>query len=122
MGYAFMPFARYFDFSGRSTRREYWAFALLITVIYAVFAALEQAHGSRSDPSGFLMLGFIKLILLGGAIVPSFSVTVRRLHDQDRSAWFLLLAFVPILGSLICFVLMLMRGTDGENRFGEDPR
>ena len=56
-----------------------------------------------------------------GIIVPGIAVTVRRLHDRDMSGWFYLLVFIPYLGGLILFVITLLPGTPGENRYGDDP-
>ena len=47
---------------------------------------------------------------------------VRRFHDQDKSGWFVLLGFIPIVGGLIVLVFMLLEGTKGPNRFGPDPK
>ena len=56
------------------------------------------------------------------SLVPGIAVSVRRLHDQDRSGWLLLFAFLPILGAFILLVLMCLNGTRGRNRFGPDPK
>ncbi|MCH7629961.1 MAG: DUF805 domain-containing protein, partial [Proteobacteria bacterium] len=55
-------------------------------------------------------------------IVPSLAVSVRRLHDQDRSGWMLLLMLIPFLGWFALLVLMCLEGTRGPNRFGADPK
>jgi uncharacterized membrane protein YhaH (DUF805 family) len=120
MGWFFMPYARYADFSGRSTRREYWAFTLLIFLIYGVFAVVDRVV--VDSPADGLIADAVKLLILGGSLVPSFAVCVRRMHDQDRSGWFVLLWFVPVVGPFIALVMTLLPGTDGDNRYGDDPR
>jgi uncharacterized membrane protein YhaH (DUF805 family) len=66
---------------------------------------------------GFGVIGLYWL----ASIIPYLAVHVRRFHDQDRSGWFYLLAFIPYVGSLVVLVFMCLRGTHGPNRFGEDP-
>lgn len=54
--------------------------------------------------------------------VPTLAVVVRRLHDVGRSAWWLLIGVVPVLGQIVLFVFLVSRGEDGANRFGPDPK
>ena len=52
----------------------------------------------------------------------TISVTIRRLHDTDRSGWWYLLNFIPIIGDIVLLIFMCQKGTEGENRFGKDPK
>jgi len=54
-------------------------------------------------------------------LIPGWAVLFRRLHDTDRSAWWLLLVLIPVLGWLVILIFNCQRGTPGENRFGPDP-
>ena len=95
-------FQGYFDFKSRSTRAEYWYWSL--------FAAL-----------GVLVLVLLKplAIVFGVAItIPSLAVCVRRLHDTDRTGWWMLLKLIPVIGDIILIVWFCHRGTEGSNRFG----
>jgi uncharacterized membrane protein YhaH (DUF805 family) len=56
-----------------------------------------------------------------GLLLPNLAVTARRLHDIDRSAWWILIMLVPIVGAIILFMFMCLRGTFGLNRFGPEP-
>jgi uncharacterized membrane protein YhaH (DUF805 family) len=56
-----------------------------------------------------------------GLFIPSIAVGVRRLHDIDRSGWWWLLWFVPIVGWIIMLIWVCSGGTAGMNRFGRDP-
>lgn len=124
MEWMLMPFKRYADFGGRSRRTEYWMFALFnvlvvigIVILAALFGGIVDANGEPSTA----------LIVLGGlywlaVLIPSIAVTVRRFHDQDKSGWFYLLAFIPYIGGIIVFVFMCIEGTNGPNRFGADPK
>ncbi len=100
------PFRRYADFEGRARRAEYWWFAL------GYFAALLILG---------LLGGFLGIFLLVGAVVPSLAVNVRRLHDVDKSGWWILLGAVPLVGGIILLIWHCTQGTDGTNRYGPDP-
>jgi uncharacterized membrane protein YhaH (DUF805 family) len=129
MEWMLMPYRRYADFSGRSRRKEYWMFALLFVIVYAVGFALLMAGGMAMDPTGqtapgalfYLGAGLLGIFVLG-SFVPALAVQVRRFHDQDKSGWFVLLNFIPYVGGLIVLVMMCLDGTKGANRFGEDPK
>lgn len=115
----------YANFSGRARRKEYWMFTLINTIIITVLYAIviSSIDVNTGETSG---LGSIVGIILGiyslAVIVPSLAVTIRRFHDQDKSGWMFLLAFIPIVGGLIIFVFMCLEGTKGDNRFGSDPK
>lgn len=128
LDYALLPLKRYADFSGRSRRKEYWSFALLMIVVTVVLSFVSGAGAVFMDPmsatsgAGFGM-GVILLILFCLAVfVPSIAVQVRRFHDQDKSGWFVLLNFIPYLGGLVVLVFMCLEGTRGPNRYGPDPK
>lgn len=115
----------YANFSGRARRKEYWMFTLvntiIITVLYAILiSSVDMNTGKMSS------LGSIAGIIIGiyslAIIIPSLAVTIRRFHDQDKSGWMFLLAFIPAVGGLIVFVFMCLEGTKGDNRFGPDPK
>lgn len=120
------PWRHYVDFAGRSRRTEYfmfyicWYAAMLLAVILGVAIA---ENGSSAEPSSAGMSAFVVagLIFVAG-ILPGLAVTVRRLHDQDKSGWFILVNFIPYVGGLIMLVLAFLPGTDGENQYGSDPR
>lgn len=125
-----LPYKRYADFSGRSRRKEYWMFALLQFIISIILSALMFSGGFAVDPvtgapslgTGFY-IGTGLLVIYGLAtFIPSLAVMVRRFHDQDKSGWFALLAFIPYVGGIIVLVFMCLEGTKGPNRFGADPK
>jgi len=96
----------YAVFSGRVGREEYWSFVLVSAVVYLLLSLL-------------LSLGIIYII---SAIIPSIAVAVRRLHDTDRSGWWILMSFIPIVGWIIVIVRLVEKGNAGENRFGLEPK
>ncbi len=119
MEWALMPFRRYAEFSGRSRRKEYWSYILLTFVAVIVLSVVETVVGQGRSVGG--MYGPLTALFLLGTIIPSIAVAARRLHDQDKSAWFLLLGLIPLV-NLILLVFMFLDGTPGPNRFGPDPK
>jgi len=113
------PWRNFATLKGRSTRREYWTFTL-VTMLLAVGAYLADIGlglvGSLDER------GPITLLLIIVVWMPSISVTVRRLHDGDRSGWWILAHGIPLVGSIVWLFQTLAPGTYGSNRFGDDPR
>ena len=120
MEWATLPLKRYAEFTGRSRRKEYWMFTLLAIGIYIVASILDRIAGVNGMIAG--RYGPITALVALGLLVPSLAVSVRRLHDSDRSGWWLLLGLVPIVGEIIVLVFMVLEGTRGANRFGADPK
>ncbi len=123
MEYMIMPLKRYFDFSGRSRRMEYWMFFLFMMIVYGVLITLMVA-GAGADSSGMFsgVAGLLLMLVAAALIIPSIAVQVRRFHDQDKSGWMALLNFVPFVGGLIVLIFMLLEGTHGPNSYGPDPK
>jgi len=127
MRWMLMPLRRYAEFSGRSRRKEYWMFVLLNALIGLtvglVFLVGYYADMSQTEMDTWLM----PVVYLAGlyslvAIIPGIAVTVRRLHDTDRSGWAILWGLVPLIGALLLILFYVTEGTRGPNRFGVDPK
>lgn len=116
---AFQPLVKYVDFKGRARRQEYWLFWLvqviffsilngvLITLMLQTFSTL----GSASDPSaafnpGLLILGQISNVISLGLLIPNLAVGVRRLHDTNRTGWWLILPGSVFIIGLILFLVV----------------
>jgi len=112
----FTAYANYWDFQGRASRSEYWLFFLWMLIL-AIPAVVIDIVAFR-QLSGF---GPCVLFICFAHLIPNLSVTVRRLHDIGRTGWWLLLYFVPLLGSLALFVMSVLPSTPGENAFGPQP-
>jgi uncharacterized membrane protein YhaH (DUF805 family) len=124
MSLMFQPFKKYADFNGRARRSEYWLFSLFCFIVGIVIGILRVATGgfeslesNRMDPIGILNLLFSLAVL-----VPSIVVAFRRLHDTNRSAWWILIGLIPLIGWIVLIVFYLLPGTPGPNRFGPDPK
>ncbi|WP_199554850.1 DUF805 domain-containing protein [Sandaracinobacteroides hominis] len=135
MSLMFEPLRKFATFSGRARRREYWLWQLFIWIISAVlfawlFAALPDKVVGTDEffaMSGNLMEGPTRLPMIVIALVslalflPSLAVSVRRLHDSDKSGWWLLLNLLAI-GALVLLIFFLIDGTRGPNSYGPDPK
>jgi len=102
-------YKKFFDFSGRASKSEFWWFQLFAIIIYALMFVFQ----------GDLAILF-SIITIANAI-PNWAASVRRLHDTDKSGWFVLISIIPILG-LIIFFLLMADGSKGKNRFGPKPK
>ena len=100
---------KYFVFEGRASRSEYWWFQLIVSPSYFISTILE-------NEIGYLFLGITLFTL-----IPAISAGVRRLHDTNRSGFFLLISFIPFIGGLVLLFFLIPEGTKGKNRFGSDP-
>jgi uncharacterized membrane protein YhaH (DUF805 family) len=141
------PLTKYADLSGRAPRAEFWWFFLAVIVAALVAQIIDSILGIQiMGPYGPLYF----LVMLG-AIVPNITVAVRRLHDTNRSGWWLLLPLLPYLlafilggrallsgsmtgigiagiflligaiGAIILLVFMILSGTPADNRYGPPP-
>lgn len=100
---------KYFVFQGRASRSEYWWFQLIFTPSYFISSYLENE----------LSYFFLGICLF--CFIPAISVGVRRLHDIDKSGFFLLISFIPFIGGFILLFFMISEGTKGKNKYGDDP-
>lgn len=104
---------QYAVFTGRARRKEYWMFFLFNIIISFALGLIEGLVGGP---------GILGLIYTLAVLLPTIGVTIRRLHDTNRSGWWMLVAFVPILGAIILIVFMVQEGTAGDNQFGPNPK
>jgi uncharacterized membrane protein YhaH (DUF805 family) len=111
--------SNYATFSGRARRSELWWFVLFVFLGNAVLGLVDGAlFGTAPDGSPVSLLGGIFSLAM---LLPNLAVGARRLHDLDRTGWWLLIGLIPILGTLVLIFFFVQRGTDGPNRFGPDP-
>jgi uncharacterized membrane protein YhaH (DUF805 family) len=110
-----LAFQNIFEYNGRASRSSYWWFALAeligwvgVLILAVIFAA---AHAQVLSILLYLAAGIASFLL-------SLSLTIRRLHDQDKSGFWYFIAFVPFIGGIWLLVLTVMEGTPGPNRFG----
>jgi uncharacterized membrane protein YhaH (DUF805 family) len=142
------PIQKYTDFSGRAPRAEYWWYTLAVIVVAIVISIVESMLGLDAMVGPY---GPVTLLFMVALIVPGCAVTVRRLHDTNRSGWWILVALVPyailgfmmgrgaaegdmsgiatvglfslvaLAGAIALLVFMILPGNQGDNRYGPDP-
>jgi uncharacterized membrane protein YhaH (DUF805 family) len=104
---------KYAVFEGRTRRREYWMFFLVNFIIELLLGMVEVMIGTMGLLSGIYSL-FI--------FIPSLAVTVRRLHDTNRSGWWILIGLVPLVGWIFLLIFMIQDSTPGKNFYGPNPK
>jgi uncharacterized membrane protein YhaH (DUF805 family) len=163
MEYMFLPLKRYAEFSGRSRRMEYWMFFLFQFLVGIVVQTVMMTVGGVAAMSGrpgslLAMGGAIGIVLILylvfalAMLIPNIAVAVRRLHDTERTGWWLLAPIVPYVLMIVFFgmaaagrsataamlsglcvlvalglgitllVFMFLDGTKGPNKYGPDPK
>jgi uncharacterized membrane protein YhaH (DUF805 family) len=111
----FTAYSNYWNFQGRANRSEYWLFFLWNFLLGLVAALIDRL--AFHSPG---LLGPLALFVTFANLIPNMSLSFRRLHDIDKSAWWLFISLVPFVGALVLFVFTLLAGTRGENRFGPE--
>ncbi len=112
MYYLLEVLKKYAVFSGRARRKEYWMFILFNLPIAFVLGLIDGITKTK-------ILGPIYFLAI---FMPILAVSVRRLHDTDRSGWWLLVGFIPFIGQIIIIIFMAQNGQTGENQYGSDQK
>jgi len=107
-------FSNYVNFSSRAVRSEYWYWVLFTIVCAIIASVLDGALFSESDVPP---IGSVFNI---ATFLPGLAVAVRRLHDIDRTGWWILIA-LTVIGLFVLIYWFCQPGTAGPNRFGPDP-
>lgn len=108
-------FNKYVTFAGRASRAEFWYFFLFLLIGNLVTVVLDQSVFSGN------MISPLNSIFGLVTALPWLAVSVRRLHDVDRSGWWILIGFIPLIGAIVLIVWFSTAGASGTNRFGPDP-
>ncbi|ARJ64939.1 hypothetical protein WV31_04245 [Magnetospirillum sp. ME-1] len=104
---------KYATFQGRASRSEYWYFTLFMLILNLISGVIAGASLG--------VLAVLPLVLTIALFVPALAVSVRRLHDLDKSGWWVLIILIPLIGGLILLFWACKRGTEGQNMYGSDP-
>lgn len=110
----------YTNFNGRARRTEYWMFVLFNIIFAAVAMFLDNMLGLIIDETfgyGYIYLAYGLLVL-----IPGIAVVIRRLHDTGKSGWWILLSFIPLIGTIWLLILLVTAGDEGPNAYGPDPK
>jgi uncharacterized membrane protein YhaH (DUF805 family) len=108
---------KYVTFSGRARRSELWFFVLFNVIVSIVASFIDVIIGTRYGNGSGLVQNLASLALL----LPNLAVGARRLHDTSRSAWWLLLGLVPIVGWIV-LIVFYVQDSHGENQYGPSPK
>lgn len=107
----------YVNFSGRARRKEYWMFVLFNVIIGTVCAVIDGILVATLGLPALVSAAYSLFVL-----VPGISLSFRRLHDIDKSAAWLLVGLIPLVGWIWLLVLTTQEGVRGDNRYGADPK
>ncbi len=110
---------KYAVFGGRSRRKEYWYFVLFNLIVYVVLTMIDFLLGTFSFSAN---VGLLSGIYSVAVIIPTLAVAVRRLHDIDRTGWWLLIGLIPVIGTIVLIVFHVTDSTPGNNRYGPNPK
>ena len=108
----------YTNFTGRARRAEFWWYFLANLIISFVFNIIDAVIGTGMGGG----IGVIGLIYSLAVLVPGLAVGVRRLHDTDKSGWWLLIALIPIIGIIVLIVFFATDAPPGPNKYGASEK
>ncbi len=100
-------FSKYADFKGRALRSEYWWFWLFTVLVSVGLSMISETLG------GLFYLG---------VLLPLLAAAARRLHDTDRTGWWLLIGFIPLIGALVLIYFTTQAGSATDNAYGPPPQ
>ena len=113
---------KYAVFSGRARRKEYWFFTLFHVIASICLILIDNIIGTYDPYIEIIGFGLLSGIYALAILIPSVAVSVRRLHDTERSAWWLLIALIPVIGAIALLVFLCIDSSLGENRYGANPK
>ncbi len=113
MSWYFEVLKKYAVFSGRARRKEYWYFVLFNIIISILLGFIGGMIGMEKLLGGIYALA---------VLIPSIAVAVRRLHDTGRTGWWLLIGFIPVIGTIVLFVFMVLDSDPETNEYGPSPK
>jgi uncharacterized membrane protein YhaH (DUF805 family) len=119
MNYYIEVMKKYAVFTGRARRKEFWMFTLIYTIIYIVLSIADSLIGTGAM---LFEMGLLSGVFSLVSICPSIAVTIRRLHDIDRSGWWALIGLVPLAGVIVLIVFAAKDGQPGSNQYGTNPK
>ena len=101
MNYYIDALKKYAVFSGRATRKEFWMFVLFSFIVMVVLSLIDSFIGSGD-------MSILSTIYGLGVLLPSLGIAIRRLHDTNRSGWWLLIGLIPLVGAIVLIVFYAM--------------
>lgn len=114
MHYYISVLKKYAVFSGRARRAEFWYFTLFSSIIMTGLGIIGSLISAQ--------LSILTLLYWLGTLIPGLAVTVRRLHDTNRSGWWWFIVFVPLIGFIVLFIFSVLDSQPGDNKYGSNPK
>jgi len=103
---------KYAEFNGRSRRREFWMFILANIIVAIVLGII----------AGIIHARFLSILYSLAVIVPNIAIGIRRMHDINKSGFWILVGIIPFIGWIWFIILAVQEGTKGSNTYGPDPK
>jgi uncharacterized membrane protein YhaH (DUF805 family) len=119
MHWYFDALKKYAAFSGRARRKEYWFYQLFNTLFAAALIVVDAMTGTMRGKPG---LGLLSGLYILATFLPSLAVLVRRLHDTNRSGWWIFIGVIPLVGPIIILVFTFQDSQPGTNQYGPNPK
>ncbi|MFZ2171181.1 MAG: DUF805 domain-containing protein [Methylococcaceae bacterium] len=110
---------KYAVFDGRARRKEYWYFTLFNFLAFFIVTFIDSAIGSFNYEVGIGLFGGIYSLAV---LIPAIAVSVRRLHDTNRSGWWLLIELIPVIGAIVLLIFLVQDSQQGDNQYGPNPK
>ncbi len=110
---------KYAVFGGRARRKEYWYFVLFNALISITLMIIDGVTGPFSAEAGWGLLSGLYTL---GVLIPGTAVMVRRLHDTNRSGWWVWIVLIPIIGAIVLIVFLASDSKPEENQYGLSPK
>jgi uncharacterized membrane protein YhaH (DUF805 family) len=104
-------FDHYTKFDGRASKAAFWWWFLFGVLVAIVANILDAIIGSS----------IISILVALALLLPNLSVAIRRLHDTDRTGWWILIGLIPIVGFIVLLIFYLEKSNPGENKYGPEP-
>ena len=117
----------YSNFNGRAQRKEYWMFYLFYTIFAIIAMVADNILGTVfTVGEGYYTVsigyGWICVLFMIALLIPTFAVSVRRLHDIGKSGWWWLITLIPLAGFIWFLVLLCTDSSPGDNKYGASPK
>ena len=119
MKWYLLALKKYDVLRGRASRKELGQFLFYNLVFILLAIATDNILGLTAAG---LPYGLFNYVYITAILIPTFAVSIRRLHDVGKSGWFSLIVLVPVLGLIWLIILFCSNGVDGQNRYGSDPK
>ncbi len=119
MHWYFDGLKQYAVFSGRARRKEYWFYQLFNCLFAGALLVVDAMTGTMRGKAG---LGLLSGLFVLATLLPSLGMWIRRLHDTNRSGWWILIGFIPLVGPIIMLVFTLQDSEPSANQYGPNPK